>query len=132
MSILAYDVRLTGGLYPNQGQVEVLYGGVWGTICIIDWDLTDSDIVCRQLGFKSAAFALIRGLYDNGQHEVLFQTMDCRGWEDNLIDCGYQRTEAEYYPCYSNWNAGVVCNSDQYPSKDPRLTQDPTTGNTCL
>ncbi|XP_033625849.1 deleted in malignant brain tumors 1 protein-like isoform X2 [Asterias rubens] len=123
----SYDVRLTGGPYPNQGQVEVLYGGVWGTICIIDWDLTDSDIVCRQLGFKSAAFALIRGLYDNGQHEVLFQKIDCRGWEDNLIDCRYQRTEYEYFPCYSNWNAGVVCNSDQYPSKDPRLTQDPTT-----
>ena len=40
--------------------------GVWGTICDIDWDLDEADIVCRALGFGSAIRPSYRAFYGRG------------------------------------------------------------------
>ena len=46
------DIRLQGGT-RNQGRVEICFGGVWGTVCENDFDKSDAQVACKQLGFTS-------------------------------------------------------------------------------
>lgn len=44
------DVRLVGRLASSEGLLEICVGGQYGTVDSRGWDLTDSAVVCRQLG----------------------------------------------------------------------------------
>ncbi len=46
------DIRLVGGLVPNEGRVEVCDNNAWGTVCDDSWDLDNGQVVCRQLGYS--------------------------------------------------------------------------------
>ena len=120
-----YELRLSDGPYPNQGRVEVLYNGDWGTICDYGWDLEDAHVVCRQLGFAKAV-AAPRGfesakLYGQGSGTVHLSDLNCTGSEASLVKCRYDAVHASR--CYHGRDVGVVCFSDQYPSEDPQASE---------
>ena len=46
------DVRLVGGGTKNEGNVQICYRNAWGSVCDDSWDSSDSNVVCRQLGFQ--------------------------------------------------------------------------------
>ena len=46
-------IRLQGGNYSNEGRVEVYCNGQWGTICSTEFDYTDANTICKQLGYDS-------------------------------------------------------------------------------
>ena len=44
------DIRLIGGRTLTEGRIEICIEHVWGYICDNEWDVTDANIVCLQLG----------------------------------------------------------------------------------
>jgi len=40
-----------GGDSALDGKVEIYHNGIWGTVCEDNWDMKNSMVVCRQLGF---------------------------------------------------------------------------------
>lgn len=98
-------IRLAGG-NDTAGRVEVLVDGEWGTVCDDGWDLTDADVVCRQLGFPSAASAPQYAAFGEGEGSILLDDVECGGDENRLIDCTYDRVTTD---CSHGEDAGVVC-----------------------
>nr|KAF6402176.1 serine protease 12 [Rousettus aegyptiacus] len=45
-------LRLAGGKDSHEGRLEVYYRGQWGTVCDDGWTELNTNVVCRQLGFK--------------------------------------------------------------------------------
>ena len=46
------EIRLHGGTgIEIEGRVEFCYGNQWGTICDNNWDNSDAQVVCHQLGY---------------------------------------------------------------------------------
>ena len=46
------DVRLVGGGTNNEGNVQMCYKNTWGSVCDDSWGISDSNVVCRQLGLQ--------------------------------------------------------------------------------
>ena len=42
-----------GGTNELEGRVEILIGGVWGTICDNTWNDEAATVTCRQLGYPT-------------------------------------------------------------------------------
>ena len=38
----------------SYGGVEVFHAGIWGGVCNTYWDITDANVVCRQLNYSHA------------------------------------------------------------------------------
>jgi len=66
---------------PGVGRVEILYGGVWGTVCSNLWDISDADVVCRQLGYIGAATATSPAVYEEGEGVTWMDEVSCSGNE---------------------------------------------------
>ncbi len=65
-------IQLVGGSNELEGRVEVLYNGVWGTVCDDGWDLNEATVVCRQQGFDNAVGAPTSAYFGEGIHtEIL-------------------------------------------------------------
>ena len=40
----SYPVRLVGGFHRSEGRVEIMYNGVWGTVCDDLWNIRDGNV----------------------------------------------------------------------------------------
>ena len=101
-------VRLVGGGHvAYQGRVEMLFGGVWGTVCdLYSWDQQEADVVCRQLGYDGA-LAVLRGTpFGRGRGIQWMIDIKCTGNESSLLDCR-QATQLRYCNHYDD--ASVIC-----------------------
>ena len=65
------SIRLIGGQTASAGRLEVYHSSVWGTVCGIGWTQTDSDVICRQLGYARALTS--NGISGYGTGQVGFQ-----------------------------------------------------------
>lgn len=48
-------IRLAGSQLDYMGRVEVYHNHQWGSVCGFQWDRSDAEVVCRQLGFDTGS-----------------------------------------------------------------------------
>ena len=100
----APSMCLVGGSGSHEGRVEILLHGEWGTVCDDNWDLTDANVVCKQLGYSNGASAA-HGSAQFGQETgiIWFDNVKCTGSEAHLYDCPNDGVGIHYE------DAGVTC-----------------------
>ena len=87
--------------------MEVLYNGVWGTVCDNEWDINDAYVVCRQLGFRDAITIYINSHFGGGSGETWLDGVACTGSESRISDCSHNGWGVE--DCGHTEDAGVEC-----------------------
>ena len=82
-------MRLYGGHSNSTGRVEVSYGRGWFGICPEQWDLTDANVICLQLGYGAALENSATVSYPDGQDTrfYLMSKVNCSGEETNIGAC---------------------------------------------
>lgn len=100
-------LRLVGGPGPCRGRVEVLYAGVWGTVCDDDWDFADARVACREAGCGPALGATGLGHFGYGRGPVLLDNVGCAGTEARLSDCFHLGWGQ--HNCGHHEDAGALC-----------------------
>ena len=101
-------LRLQGPLNANgTGRVEVFHNGQWGTICDDHWDINDTRVVCRQLGYTYGVRALLGGDVPVGTGQIWLDYVNCTGNEQNLTSCPHNAWGN--HNCSHAQDAGVEC-----------------------
>ncbi|KAL9984306.1 hypothetical protein ACROYT_G006582 [Oculina patagonica] len=94
-------VKLAGAPISNAGRVEVFYAGVWGIVHGWGWDINETHVVCRQLGYPGAISSGDSNQFGVGTGPVWFTNVRC-------LDCS-QVTCTNNGTCIET-AFGVVCN----------------------
>ncbi|KAE8587952.1 hypothetical protein XENTR_v10022221 [Xenopus tropicalis] len=82
------ELRLAGGSYECEGRVEVKHHGEWGTVCSREWDWSEANVVCRQLGCGfSGSLGRISAFFGAGSGKIWLAGLRCTGKESALWDC---------------------------------------------
>ena len=81
------SLRLTGGRDEYEGNVEVYHEGVWGGVCDDEWDMSEANIVCKQLGYPGAETATHGGKYGHTPATIWMDNLYCYGTEETLVKC---------------------------------------------
>ena len=92
--------------------MEVLYDGEWGTVCDDDFDDTDADVVCRELGYPGATGYSCCADYGEGTGAIWLDDVDCTGTEASLYDCSH--SGFGIHNCAHSEDVGVACETGMY------------------
>ena len=112
------NYRLQGGDTYGEGRLEVLQGGVWGTVCGDYWSRRSADVACRSLGFSEGSVDQWRqytGAYFGAgapSVPIHFDDVRCRGDEESLFEC---RRRASGHNCRHAEDVGVSCVRSRLP-----------------
>jgi hypothetical protein len=109
-------VRLQGGVYSNEGRVEVYCNGQWGTICDDEFGEREAKLICRQLGYSNFAnFDHIPNLAGNETQPIWMDYITCGDSPVCLNDC-QQCPSTEYHDCHHLEDVTIECSNDLLPS----------------
>ncbi|XP_030851494.1 deleted in malignant brain tumors 1 protein [Strongylocentrotus purpuratus] len=116
LSVTDGSLRLAGEATPNEGRVEIYHNGQWGTVCDDNWDTTDANVACRQLGFPGVDVLInVR----SGLGPIWLDEVICLGPELRLSSCPHSGWGVNN--CVHTEDAGVRCSSSDVTDGSLRL-----------
>ena len=104
-----FTVRLVDGPTKYEGRVEVYHNGEWGTVCNDGWDLSDAQVVCRELHLGVATAATHDAFYGEGSGQIWLEIFDCTGTEWSIRNCSHGEKRIEN--CSHSDDASVKCSA---------------------
>ena len=103
------QVRLING-GEHSGTVEILYAGLWGTICYyFSFDLASANVICRQLGYPGASRVSQFFEFNDGTGQIWLTSLSCTGSESSVDQCSHSGFGIDISTCYSFGDIGVEC-----------------------
>ena len=110
------ELRLVGGATANEGRLEILLDGQWGTVCDDYWGKFDADVACRALGYEEGSVAdatqFMRAHFGAGAQSVpiWLDNVECAGTETSLLACPRRYSPAVgAHNCRHREDVGVRC-----------------------
>lgn len=103
-------IRLVEGSTDYEGRVEVIYNGIWGTICDDAWDLADATVACTQLGFGPALDAVQSAGFGQGSGPIHLDSVSCLGPELTIQSCSHNGVGV--HNCNHGEDAGIRCSRE--------------------
>ncbi|NXJ87039.1 DMBT1 protein, partial [Trogon melanurus] len=94
------------------GGVQVLHDQQWGTVCDYSWDLSDADVVCRQLGCGLALSASRSTRFASPSDRICLNDVECTGSESSLSECKSSITQPINH--HRRSSASVVCSGNYF------------------
>ena len=108
MCYLDAEIRLHNSSNEQEGIVEIMYQGIWGTICDDGWDNIDATVVCKQLGFESGIKRKLQRPVISNPNPVWLKKVKCLGSEKKLSHCIHSGV-GNVGNCSHEHDAGVKC-----------------------
>ncbi len=109
--VFAYSdlkIRLVNQRNNKTGRIEIYHSSFgWGTVCDDRWDDTESDVVCRQLGFRGVNATRKDAYYGEGSGSILLNDVQCIGNESYIWDCDHSGWKVDN--CVHSEDVGVDC-----------------------
>ena len=103
------DITLVNGSTRYEGRVEVYHNNQWGTICDDLWNISDANVVCKQLGYPGALASKQSAYFGGGSSQIWLDNVECTGSETTVDSCSSNRWGLN--DCSHSEDAGVVCQS---------------------
>uniref|UniRef100_A0A7G3AYY4 Putative scavenger receptor n=1 Tax=Lutzomyia longipalpis TaxID=7200 RepID=A0A7G3AYY4_LUTLO len=103
--------RLVDGPTPLEGRLQIFHKGKWRSVCTNsrNWTIPDYEVVCRQMGFQGGRFWNWMDRIQNFQPRLLYEEPECRGSEDTLFKCSWDRRQLGSGACDYHNDIGVQC-----------------------
>lgn len=112
--VISVRVRLSDGVSPSQGRVEVFDEGEWKSMCSLGWRNSEATVVCRMLGFPPATGVTSKSAFGAGGLPIWLHEFSCNGTERQLTECAMDTIfsyDDLWFYCDDGKEAGVVCGS---------------------
>ncbi|XP_032297007.1 deleted in malignant brain tumors 1 protein-like isoform X5 [Coturnix japonica] len=118
VSSQSVELRLVSDFGRCAGRVEVLYNGIWGTVCGDNWDALDGQVVCRQLSCGTVLSVSGAARHGEGAGPIWLDDVNCTGTEAALSEC--RASPWGQHNCGHMEDASVEC-SESHVSKMGRI-----------
>ncbi|XP_055362524.1 scavenger receptor cysteine-rich type 1 protein M130-like isoform X1 [Betta splendens] len=105
--LCAAKLRLVSSFSQCAGRVEILHKGQWGTVCDDEWEMSNADVVCKQLGCGLAVSAPTSAYFGKGTGPIWLDNVECSGEEAALTHCEHPGFGENN--CGHGEDAGVIC-----------------------
>ncbi|KAG8435452.1 hypothetical protein GDO86_013403 [Hymenochirus boettgeri] len=113
------QLRLAGqSRVPNEGRLEILHNGHWGTVCDDDFNLEVAHIVCKQLGFEMAMNWAHSAKYGQGEGPIWLDNVRCSGTESSIAEC--ESNGWGVSDCKHSEDVGILCSASRLRPSEKR------------